>query len=143
MTQMNRFVVAETFGVKAPRGLSVEGFTDPMHPQIPVKKPYVFREQLRDVLALLADPAGDGLLLTGPTGAGKTSLLVAALEQSRPGERILVAGFGHVDQDTRFQVFMIQPFALVLGDDGRIELIVFFRTNIGDPVFHRFVRIVT
>jgi predicted ATPase len=76
MTQMNRFVVAETFGVKAPRGLTVEGFADPTHPQIPVKRPYVFREQLRDVLAFLADPAGDGLLLTGPTGAGKTSLVV-------------------------------------------------------------------
>ena len=32
MTQTNRFVVAETFGVKAPRGLTVEGFTDPLHP---------------------------------------------------------------------------------------------------------------
>ena len=62
MAQTNRFVVAETFGVKAPRGLTVEGFTDPLHPQIPVKKPYVFREHLRDVLAFLADPAGDGLL---------------------------------------------------------------------------------
>jgi cobaltochelatase CobS len=36
--------VAETFGVKAPRGLIVEGFADPLHPQIPVKKLYVFRE---------------------------------------------------------------------------------------------------
>ena len=76
MTQTNRFAVAETFGVKAPRGLTVEGFSDPTHPQIPVKRPYVFREQLRDVLAFLADPAGDGLLLTGPTGAGKTSLVL-------------------------------------------------------------------
>ena len=76
MTQTNRFVVAETFGVKAPRGLTVEGFADPTHPQIPVKRPYVFREHLRDVLAFLADPAGDGLLLTGPTGAGKTSLVL-------------------------------------------------------------------
>ena len=42
MTQTNRFVVAETFGVKAPRGLTVEGFTDPTHPQIPVNRPYVF-----------------------------------------------------------------------------------------------------
>jgi cobaltochelatase CobS len=76
MTQTNRFVVAETFGVKASRGLTVEGFADPTHPQIPVKRPYVFREHLRDVLAFLADPAGDGLLLTGPTGAGKTSLVL-------------------------------------------------------------------
>ncbi len=76
MTQTNRFIIAETFGVKAPRGLSVEGFADTTHPQIPVKKPYVFREQLRDVLAFLAEPAGDGLLLTGPTGAGKTSLVL-------------------------------------------------------------------
>ena len=76
MTQTNRYVVAETFGVKAPRGLTVEGFADPTHPQIPVKRPYVFREHLRDVLAFLADPAGDGLLLTGPTGAGKTSLVL-------------------------------------------------------------------
>jgi len=76
MTQTQRFAVAETFGVKAPRGLTVEGFTDPAHPQIPVKKPYVFRAALRDLLAFLAEPAGDGLLLTGPTGAGKTSLVL-------------------------------------------------------------------
>ena len=66
MTRTNRFVVAETFAVKAPRGLTVEGFADPIHPQIPVKKPYVFREYLRDVLAFLAEPAGDGLLLPAP-----------------------------------------------------------------------------
>jgi cobaltochelatase CobS len=76
MTETTRFVVAETFGVKAPRGLTVEGFTDPTHPQIPLKRPYVFRAALRDVLAFLAEPAGDGLLLTGPTGAGKTSLVL-------------------------------------------------------------------
>ena len=39
MTETNRFVVAETFGVKAPRGLTVEGFTDPTHPQIPREAP--------------------------------------------------------------------------------------------------------
>jgi len=43
--------------VKAPRGLSVEGFADPTHPQIPVQRPYAFREHLRDVLAFLAEPA--------------------------------------------------------------------------------------
>jgi cobaltochelatase CobS len=35
-----------------------------------------FARALRDLLAFLADPAGDGLLLTGPTGAGKTSLVL-------------------------------------------------------------------
>jgi cobaltochelatase CobS len=76
MTATQRFAVAETFGVPAPRGLAVEGFADPNHPQIPVKTPYVFRTGLRDLLAFLADPAGDGLFLTGPTGAGKTSLVL-------------------------------------------------------------------
>jgi cobaltochelatase CobS len=76
MTQTTRFVVAETFGVKAPRGLTVEGFGDPTHPRIPAKKPYVFGAGLRDLIAFLAEPAGDGLLLTGPTGAGKTSLIL-------------------------------------------------------------------
>jgi hypothetical protein len=39
-----------------------------------VRKPYVFRNAvLRDVLAFLCDPAGDGLFLTGPTGPGKTA----------------------------------------------------------------------
>jgi hypothetical protein len=37
----------------------------------------------------------------------------------------LVAGFGHMDQNTGFQNFMIQPFALVLGDDRRIKLSYF------------------
>ena len=76
MMTTQRFAVAETFAVAAPRGLTVEGFADPTHPHIPVRKPYVFREQLRDVLAFLAEPAGDGLYLTGPTGAGKTSLVL-------------------------------------------------------------------
>jgi cobaltochelatase CobS len=71
-----RFAVAETFAVNAPRGLTVEGFADPTHPQIPARKPYVFGAHLRDVLAFLAEPAGDGLYLTGPTGAGKTSLVL-------------------------------------------------------------------
>jgi len=38
---------------------------------------YQFRaDNLRDVLAFLAKPNGDGLFLSGPTGCGKTSLLL-------------------------------------------------------------------
>ena len=76
MIQTQRFDVATTFGVKARPGLEVQGFADDTHPQIPLRKNYVFRpELLRDVLAFLHDAGGDGMFLTGPTGAGKTSLI--------------------------------------------------------------------
>ena len=66
MMTTQRFDVATTFGVKARPGLEVQGFADDTHPQIPVRKPYVFRpELLRDVLAFLHDAGGDGLFLTG------------------------------------------------------------------------------
>jgi len=71
-----RFDVATTFNVKARPGLEVVGYADDSHPQIPVTKPYVFRNDLlRDVLAFLHDAGGDGMFLTGPTGSGKTSLI--------------------------------------------------------------------
>jgi cobaltochelatase CobS len=77
MTASQRFDVATTFNVKARPGLEVIGFADDTHPHIPVRKPYVFRpELLRDVLAFLHDAGGDGLFLTGPTGSGKTSLIL-------------------------------------------------------------------
>jgi cobaltochelatase CobS len=68
---------AETFGIAAPANLTVEGFADDSHPRIPVKREYVFRkEHLRDVLAFLGNAPGDGLYVTGPTGSGKTSLVI-------------------------------------------------------------------
>lgn len=70
------FPIAETFGIQAPPKMTVEGFADANHPKIPAKRDYVFRkEPLRDVLAFLNVPNGDGLYITGPTGAGKTSLI--------------------------------------------------------------------
>ncbi|HYN77226.1 MAG TPA: AAA family ATPase [Lamprocystis sp. (in: g-proteobacteria)] len=76
MTAYQRFDVAKTFGVQARAGLEVVGFADETHPHIPMRKPYVFRnEVLRDILAFLRDPGGDGFFLTGPTGSGKTSLV--------------------------------------------------------------------
>lgn len=75
-TQTKKFAVGSTFGIVAPAAMTVEGFKDALHPLIPANKEYVFRnEHLRDVLAFIANPLGDALYLTGPTGSGKTSLI--------------------------------------------------------------------
>ncbi|RPI07721.1 MAG: AAA family ATPase [Zetaproteobacteria bacterium] len=77
MTLMKaRFDVAKTFGVQTKPGLEVIGFDNEDDPLVPVRKPYVFRNALlRDILAYLHRADGDGMLLTGPTGSGKTSLV--------------------------------------------------------------------
>ena len=75
MPQPQRYAVAQTFDVQAPAGLSIEGYDDEQHPLVPPRTPYVFRQGLNAVLAFLRAAHGDGLLLTGPTGAGKTSLI--------------------------------------------------------------------
>ena len=70
------FQVSTTFGVNAPPNMSVEGFADIANPYIPPRKDFLFRkDHLRDVLAFLSAPKGDGLYITGPTGSGKTSLV--------------------------------------------------------------------
>ncbi len=70
--------VAQEFGVDAPDSLYVEGLDDPSNPHIPQKdRSYLFRKgHLRDLLAYLQYPAGDGLYITGPAGSGKTSLVL-------------------------------------------------------------------
>jgi cobaltochelatase CobS len=74
--QTKRFPIGQTFGIAAPATMTVEGFEDVNHPSIPAMKGYLFRnEHLRDVLAFIANPYGDALYLTGPTGSGKTSLI--------------------------------------------------------------------
>ncbi|EIC23811.1 AAA family ATPase [Thiorhodovibrio frisius] len=75
MPTPQRFDVATTFNVKAPKGLEIEGFAEEDHPKVPLRQPYIFRQGLNAVLAFLRDAGGDALLLTGPTGAGKTSLI--------------------------------------------------------------------
>ncbi|MCX7100587.1 MAG: AAA family ATPase [Methylobacter sp.] len=75
-TQTKKFQIGQTFGISAPAAMTVDGFEDDQHPSIPDVKDYVFRnEHLRDVLAFIANPLGDALYLTGPTGSGKTSLI--------------------------------------------------------------------
>ena len=59
-TLTKKFPIGATFGIQAPAAMTVEGFEDALHPLIPAKKDYVFRnEHLRDVLAFIANPFGD------------------------------------------------------------------------------------
>jgi cobaltochelatase CobS len=75
-----KFAVTKTFDIEGNDGFEVMGFEDASHPKIPVAKPdYLFRkEHLMFVLLFLTRPAGDGLYVFGPHGAGKTSLVTQA-----------------------------------------------------------------
>lgn len=69
-----QFVVRDTFNIDVPPGFVTRGFSDSSHPNIPKKKPHVFtKDILRDTLAYLAMPDGDGLFFAGHYGTGKTS----------------------------------------------------------------------
>ncbi|ELA9367522.1 AAA family ATPase [Vibrio parahaemolyticus] len=60
--------------------MTVQGFAPSGHLNIPMKKEYIFRrETLRDIVAFLDCSFGDGLLITGPTGCGKTSAVEQVL----------------------------------------------------------------
>ena len=107
------FNVGQTFGVKAPAGLVIEGFSATDHPLIPPTTPYVFRQGLAALIAFLRDPAGDAFLLTGPTGSGKTSLVCqVAARLNWPVQSVtchgrlelsdLVGQFVLIDGSTRF-----------------------------------------
>lgn len=69
--------IAELFGVDAGTRECV-AFADSSNPLIPIVHPeYVFRKDIvRDVLAFLYRPRRDALWLSGPTGSGKTSVIL-------------------------------------------------------------------
>lgn len=66
--------------IQMPKSLQILGFSDPTNPAIPCRHDnYVFRREiLRDLIAFLRKPNGDALYLTGPTGSGKTSIVLEA-----------------------------------------------------------------
>ena len=61
--------------------VEVQGFEPINHPNVPTtKNEYVFRkETLRDMINFIDCSFGDGLLITGPTGCGKTSAIEQVL----------------------------------------------------------------
>lgn len=68
--------IANTFGLNIPVEAQTAAFPQSWHPQIPALNPaYEFRrETLRDILAYLDDPNGDGMYFYGHFGSGKTTL---------------------------------------------------------------------
>lgn len=76
--QPTTYRIADVFGIDdGGYGIEIAGFVDNGHPRVPRKKPgYVFRkEHVRDIRAWLHEPANDGLMLVGPTGSGKSSII--------------------------------------------------------------------
>jgi len=79
--------ITEVFNIPAPENATVpvrEYMEDENNKQaiqyikahIPATEPYLFRpELLRDLMAWINDPEPEPILLTGPTGAGKSSLV--------------------------------------------------------------------
>ena len=70
------FSIAETFGIDAPKELTLSGFDNPS-PFTPAAKPnYVFDKKLiREFRGWMLCGSEDGLYLTGPTGCGKSSFV--------------------------------------------------------------------
>jgi cobaltochelatase CobS len=75
-TRDQAYQIGTTFNLPVPAGHVVAGFPDIQNPNVPrIDQSYVFRrETLRDILAYLNDPDGDGLYFSGHYGAGKTTL---------------------------------------------------------------------
>lgn len=93
--EIEMYQVAKTFGVKAPKEFLVEGFPDTGNPRVPSPDDgFVFRgDVLRNILAFLSAPRGDGLFLTGPTGAGKSSAILQVAARLRwPTEEVTLHG---------------------------------------------------
>ena len=83
--RIQRYSVAATFGIQAPASMEVLGFMDESNPLIPKRNDnYVFsKDVLRDLLAFLAAPHGDALYFCGPTGCGKTSIVMQTASRLR------------------------------------------------------------
>lgn len=75
MTLIPKSFPMDIFGITGTQ-VVVQGFEPCNHPQVPmVKSEYIFRrETLRDVINHIDCSFGDGLLITGSTGCGKTSV---------------------------------------------------------------------
>lgn len=121
---LKHYSIAATFGISAPANMQVEGFEPDQNPCVPTQKPYVFRkEHLRDVLAFLGSPNGDGLYLTGPTGSGKTSLLEQVAARLHWGVHT-VTGHGRMELNDLLGQYMLVDGGSMQWIDGPLTLAV-------------------
>ena len=121
---LKHYSIAATFGIPAPANMQVEGFEPDQNLYVPTQKPYVFRkEHLRDVLAFLGSPNGDGLYLTGPTGSGKTSLLEQVAARLHWGVHT-VTGHGRMELNDLLGQYMLVDGGSMQWIDGPLTLAV-------------------
>lgn len=121
---LKHYTIANTFGINAPASMKIEGFEPTDNPYVPTQKPYVFRkEHLRDVLAFLGSPNGDGLYLTGPTGSGKTSLLEQVAARLHWGVHT-VTGHGRLELNDLLGQYMLVEGGAMQWIDGPLTLAV-------------------
>jgi cobaltochelatase CobS len=123
-TMLKHYSIATTFGITAPVSMKVEGFMPTQNVYVPSQKPYVFRkDHLRDVLAFLGSPNGDGLYLTGPTGSGKTSLLEQVAARLHWGVHT-VTGHGRLELNDLLGQYMLVDGGAMHWIDGPLTLAV-------------------
>jgi cobaltochelatase CobS len=121
---LKNYTIANTFGIPAPAHLKVEGFEPTQNPYVPTQKAYVFRkDHLRDVLAFLSTPSGDGLYVTGPTGSGKTSLLEQVAARLHWGVHT-VTGHGRLELNDLLGQYMLVDGGTMQWIDGPLTLAV-------------------
>ncbi len=121
---LKNYSIADTFGISAPTSMKVEGFEATQNPYVPLQKSYVFRkDQLRDVLAFLGSPSGDGLYLTGPCGSGKTSLLEQVAARLQWGVHT-VTGHGRLELNDLLGQYMLVEGGGMQWIDGPLTLAV-------------------
>jgi len=121
---LKQYSIADTFGIHAPASMQIEGFAASGNAYVPPSKPYVFRkDHLRDVLAFLGAPHGDGLYLTGPTGSGKTSLLEQVAARLQWGVHT-VTGHGRLELNDLLGQYMLMEGGAMQWIDGPLTLAV-------------------
>lgn len=132
--------LTELFDIQTNAGVKMEIFDDATHPRIPRKtENYVFdKTLLGDILAFLKKPHGGGLFLTGPTGCGKTSIVMqVASRLNWPVQEVTCHGrmelgdlIGHYTMVNGNMAFVHGPLAVAVRDG---HILVLNEIDLAEP----------